>query len=138
MFSFCRYIFRVSTGSSWFLLGAFTISIRFLPVPIPARGAAQPEPAPTAHSQPHHAVGQGLTPRAGFGGTTLRTKSPSCLPSSPPPRCPSLWPGHVPFLLLLKAKTEPGAPHPAAFSSCSLFQKSQKINSHLYAQATSL
>lgn len=43
--------FEVSTGSSWFLLGIFSVSIYSLPIPIPAGAAAQPAPNPAAQTE---------------------------------------------------------------------------------------
>lgn len=129
MFFFDRYTFEVSTGSSWFLLGIFSISIYSLPIPIPAGVHAQPGPNPAAHPEPHRAMGQREILWVGSGGTNLKTTNitPAVMPEgcwrlSVPP-CPSatqkrgwyparrdaasLRPGQAPRTLLLKAKYHP-------------------------------
>lgn len=159
MFFFYRYKSEVFTGSSWFLLSIFSISIYSFPIPIPAGVDARPGLNPAAHPESCHAMGQSEMLRAGSRGPNLKTTSitevapsdargmlsalrptlPLChaeetvVPGTP--RC-SIPPARTGTSHAASEGKIPPGTHSSQLGSTS--PKSQKINSHLYAQSTSL
>lgn len=132
---------EVSTGSSWFLLGIFSVSIYSLPIPIPCCTASTKSCCPGGVRQRETLwVGcGGANPSATRRGEAVPSDAWGMLLDLPSPSIhagmrmvpstrrdsASPWPGLAPLTLLLKAKTPPGTSK--ALSQVSLLQRVSKL-----------